>query len=78
MRCSVGAAGVAVVQIVINGVGAGFAFLGFAVVTAGASPLLALEWFYGERWRWERRERLKAEEEKRIGNVENAEVVTEK
>ena len=78
MRCSVGAAGVAVVQIVINGVGAGFAFLGFAVVTAGASPLLALEWFYGEGWRWERRERLKAEEEKKIGNVENAEVVTGK
>jgi MFS family permease len=84
MRCSVGAAGVAVVQIVINGVGAGFAFLGFAVVTTGASPLLALEWFYGEGWRWERRERrerrerLKAEEEMKIGNVENAEVVTGK
>ncbi|CZR64513.1 related to synaptic vesicle transporter SVOP and related transporters (major facilitator superfamily) [Phialocephala subalpina] len=78
MRCSVGAVGVAVVQIVINGVGAGIAFLGFAVVTAGASPLLVLEWFYGEGWRWERRERLKAEEEKKIGNVENAEVVTGK
>jgi hypothetical protein len=78
MRCSVGAAGVGVVQIVINGVGAGFAFLGFAVVTAGASPLLALEWFYGEGWRWERREKLKAEEEMKIGNVENAEVVTGK
>jgi hypothetical protein len=76
MRCSVGAVGVAVVQIVIDGVGAGFAFSGFAVVTAGVSPLLALEWFYGEGWRWERRERLKSEEEKRIGNVENAEVVT--
>jgi hypothetical protein len=32
----------------------------------------------GGGWRWERRERLKAEEEKRIENVENAEVVTEK
>ncbi|PMD54872.1 MFS general substrate transporter [Hyaloscypha bicolor E] len=78
MRCTVGAAGVAVVQIVINGVGAGFAFLGFAVVTAGASPLLALEWFYGEGWRWERRERLKAGGEKRIDNVENAEVASGK
>ena len=35
MRCTVGAVGVAVVQIVINGVGSGFAFLGSAVVTAG-------------------------------------------
>ena len=77
MRCSVGAVGVSVVQIVINGVGAGVAFLVFAVVTAGASPLLVVEWFYGEGWRLERRERLKAEEEK-IGNVENAEVVAGK
>ncbi|KAH9204542.1 major facilitator superfamily domain-containing protein [Leptodontidium sp. 2 PMI_412] len=61
MRCS----------IVINRVGAGVAFLVFAVVTAGACPLLVVEWFYGEGWRWERRERLKAEE-----RIENAEVVT--
>lgn len=74
MRCSVGAVGVAIVQIVINGVGAGVAFLAFAVVTAGASPLLVLEWFYGERWRWGRRQRLEAEE--KIGNMQNAEVVT--
>jgi MFS family permease len=78
MRCSVGAVGVAVVQIVINGVGAAVTFLVFAAVTAGASPLLVVEWFYGEGWRWERREKLKAEEEKNIGNVENAEVVTGK
>jgi len=78
MRCSVGAVGVAIVQIVINGVGAGVAFLTFAVVTAGASPLLVLEWFYGEGWRRERRERLKTEEEKKVGSVENAKVVTGK
>jgi MFS family permease len=75
MRCSVGAIGVAVVQIVINEVGAGLSFLAFAVVTAVASPLLVLEWVYGESWRWERRERLNTEQEK-IENVENAEVVT--
>ena len=71
MRCSVGALGVAVVQIVIDGIGAGLTFLIFALVTAGASPLLVVEWFYGEGWRGERRERLRVNEErKRAGDVE--------
>ncbi|KAM3076309.1 hypothetical protein ACMFMF_005642 [Clarireedia jacksonii] len=72
MRCSVGAIGVAVAQIVIERVGVGVTFLAFAAVTAGTSPLLVLEWLYGERWRRERRERLKVEDEKEIGYIENA------
>lgn len=72
VRCSVGAVGVAVVQLIIDKVGAGVAFLAFAVVTAGASPLLVLERYYGEGWRWARRERLDAEKAaKEIGDIEN-------
>ncbi|KAL5331419.1 hypothetical protein ACEPPN_000949 [Leptodophora sp. 'Broadleaf-Isolate-01'] len=78
MRCSVGAVGVAVVQIVIDGVGAGVTFLIFAAVTMGTSPLLVLEWLYGEGWRRERRERLKAKDEKEIGNVENGKAMIAK
>ncbi|KAM3078300.1 hypothetical protein ACMFMG_006188 [Clarireedia jacksonii] len=78
MRCSVGAIGVAVAQIVIERVGVGVTFLAFAAVTAGTSPLLVLEWLYGERWRRERRERLKVEDEKEIGYIENGKAITAK
>ena len=71
IRCSVGAAGVAVVDIVINSLGAGFTFLLFAGLTGLASPLLAVEWIYGHRWRAERMSRLKAQEdEKKAGDLE--------
>jgi MFS family permease len=72
MHCSVGAAGMAVVQLVIDGIGAGLMFLLFAGITALLSSLLVLGWVYGERWRGERRERLKAKEERRrVTDVEN-------
>jgi MFS family permease len=58
MRCSVGAAGVAVVQLIIDAIGEGPTFLLFALITALSSPLLVLEWFFGQRWREERGERL--------------------
>ncbi|KAK0719206.1 major facilitator superfamily domain-containing protein [Lasiosphaeris hirsuta] len=58
IRCGVGAAGVAVVQFIINAIGAGFTFLMFAGLTVVLSPLLWLEWVYGERWRAERMARL--------------------
>ncbi|KAK0121873.1 hypothetical protein ONS95_010152 [Cadophora gregata] len=61
MRCSIGAIGVAVVQIIIDRIGVQNTFFAFAAVTAGTSPLLVLEWLYGEGWRKERRERLEAE-----------------
>lgn len=62
MRCSVGAVGVAVIQIIIDGVGAGFAFLALAGLTAALSPLLLVEWIYGQGWRNARTERLTAKE----------------
>jgi MFS family permease len=72
MRCSVGAAGVAIVQIVIESLGVGLTFLLFAGLTGLASPLLAVEWTYGQRWRGERMARLKAlEEKKRAGDAES-------
>lgn len=71
MRCSVGAAGVAIVQIVIDSLGAGLTFLLFAGLTGLASPLLAVEWIYGQRWREERMARLKVlEEKKKVGDAE--------
>ncbi|XMA13313.1 hypothetical protein WAI453_006104 [Rhynchosporium graminicola] len=76
MRCSMGAFGVAIVQIIIDRVGVRVAFSSLAAVTAGTSPLLVLEWLYGEGWRMERMERLKAEDEKKIGNVENGKTMT--
>ncbi|KAK3937506.1 major facilitator superfamily domain-containing protein [Diplogelasinospora grovesii] len=61
IRCSIGAAGVGVVQFVIDGIGANFAFLIFAGLSAALSPLLWVEWVRGEDWRRERIERLERE-----------------
>ncbi|CZS95425.1 related to synaptic vesicle transporter SVOP and related transporters (major facilitator superfamily) [Rhynchosporium agropyri] len=65
MRCTVGALGVAIVQIVIDTIGEGVAFVVFAGFTALCSPLLVLEWVYGQRWRGERREKLVMKEDGR-------------
>lgn len=66
IRCAIGAAGVAAIQFIIEDIGAGIAFLIFAVITLVLTPLLQLEWVYGERWRRERMECLaRAEAEKR-------------
>jgi len=62
---------VAVVQPVIDGIGAGLIFLLFAGITALLAPLLVLEWVYGERWRGERRERLMCKKKKRVGDVKS-------
>ncbi|KAK3355729.1 major facilitator superfamily domain-containing protein [Neurospora tetraspora] len=68
VRCLIGAVGVALVQFIINAIGAGLTFLIFAIVTAAFMPLLWLEWRFGERWRRERMERLEREKaEKRAG-----------
>jgi MFS family permease len=73
MRCLMGAGGVAVVQIIIDKIGAGLTFLLFAEITVLMSPLLVVEWKYGERWRRERKERLDAQEQQaRDVNVDDA------
>ena len=75
MRCSVGAVGVAFVQLIIDAIGAGPTFLMFALITAGLSPLLVIEWFYGEGWRLARTERLALEgEKKEAADVEKVKV----
>ncbi|KAK3397523.1 major facilitator superfamily domain-containing protein [Sordaria brevicollis] len=58
VRCLIGAVGVALVQFIVDAIGAGLTFLIFAIVTAAGLPLLWLEWRFGERWRRERMERL--------------------
>jgi MFS family permease len=77
MRCSVGAIGVAFVQLIINAIGAGATFLMFGAITAGFSPLLIVEWFYGEGWRLARKERLALEGERgEAVDLEKVEVAT--
>ncbi|KAK4220308.1 major facilitator superfamily domain-containing protein [Rhypophila decipiens] len=67
IRCAIGAAGVAAIQFIIDDIGAGVTFLIFAIITLVLSPLLVLEWFYGEEWRKRRMERLEREKaEKRV------------
>ena len=66
MRCSMGAAGVGVVQIIVDKVGVEVAFLVLAAFTAGMTPLLAFEWKWGPEWRKAREERL-AKLEAKVG-----------
>ncbi|KAG9233736.1 major facilitator superfamily domain-containing protein [Amylocarpus encephaloides] len=66
IRYSMSAAGVAVVLIVTDSIGAGSAFLFFAGITAGLSPLIWMEWEKGQSWRNERRMRMERKEEERV------------
>lgn len=65
VRCLVGAGGVAVVQVVIDAIGAGPAFALWAGVTLLLVPLLILQWRNGTRWAIERNERNIAKERAR-------------
>jgi MFS family permease len=79
MRCSVGAAGVAGIQPIIDSIGAGPAFLLLAGITVLLSPLLLAEWFYGAGWREERRLRLaKKEQEKKLADAEKVSITVVK
>ncbi|KAK4465085.1 major facilitator superfamily domain-containing protein [Cladorrhinum samala] len=62
MRCALGAVGVAGVQFVIDRIGAGVTFLMLAGVAAAMSPLMVLQWIYGESWRAERMLRMQRNE----------------
>ncbi|KAH6853111.1 major facilitator superfamily domain-containing protein [Chaetomium sp. MPI-CAGE-AT-0009] len=62
IRCALGAAGVAAVQFVIDGIGEVATFLMFAGLTVVLTPLLWLVWVYGDQWRTARVERLDREE----------------
>jgi len=79
MRCLMGAVGVAVVQYILDWIGEGWTFALFAGVTAVMSPLLVVEWFCGERWRRERKEREeRAAHEREIRDGEKVEVIEKK
>lgn len=56
-RCSVGAAGVAVVDILLGKLGARLTFGMLAGLTAVLVPLVVVEWVWGRRWRGERERR---------------------
>jgi predicted MFS family arabinose efflux permease len=66
VRCLLGAGGVAIIQPMINAVGAGPSFVILACITAAVSLLLILEWFKGEGWRRARKERLAAEKQMKL------------
>ncbi len=67
IRCSIGAAGVAVVQFMIDAIGAGLTFLTLASVTLGVTPLLWAELVWGGRWRQKRMERQLRKEAEHLG-----------
>ncbi|KAF8866836.1 MFS general substrate transporter [Acephala macrosclerotiorum] len=78
VRCSVGAFGVAIVQVVIDAIGAGPSFALFAGITLVMSPMLVLSWCFGQKWRDERREKVRRRREaKKEADVEK-EVVDKK
>jgi MFS family permease len=62
IRCSLGALGVAVVQFIINALGAGLCFLAFALGTATLVPCLGAVWVWGTQWRADRLRRLEGAE----------------
>ena len=66
VRCLLGAGGVAVIQPMIDAIGAGTSFVILAGITAGMSLLLILEWYKGEEWRLARKERLATEKQAKL------------
>ena len=60
-RCLIGAVGVSFVQPMIQRIGERDTFLILAGVVVVLSPLIWLEWRFGERWRGEREERMESD-----------------
>ncbi|KAG9230645.1 major facilitator superfamily domain-containing protein [Amylocarpus encephaloides] len=50
LRFLAGAAAVGTIQLAIDGIGAGFAFLALGVVMLGATPIMICQWFFGKPW----------------------------
>jgi MFS family permease len=76
VRCLVGAGGVAVVQVIIDAIGAGPTFAMWSGVTLLVTPLLLLQWRNGTRWAIERNERIALRERERENkDLEKAPVV---
>ena len=63
-RCSLGAVGVSVVQPMISALRVRNTFLVLAAVVALCSPLVWIEWKWGEKWRSQREDKKEQNEEK--------------
>ncbi|KAJ5099359.1 hypothetical protein N7532_006360 [Penicillium argentinense] len=63
IRCLIGAAGVAVVQPIIDAITAEYTFLLLAGITLHMVPLILIEMRWGAGWRLERNKRLKRKEQ---------------
>lgn len=57
VRCSLGAVGVALVEKMIDKLGAGGTFLGLAFLTLSTVPMVVVQWYWGIDWRRARAER---------------------
>ncbi|KAK0612793.1 major facilitator superfamily domain-containing protein [Bombardia bombarda] len=57
VRCGLGAAGVAVVDVLISSAGVAAAFVGLALITVACAPLAVMNWYWGMEWRGRRMER---------------------
>lgn len=64
-RCCAGAAGVGFVEPLLNRLGAGWSFTFLSLLCCCFSPLMLLEWKNGMRWRAERAERLRLEQDQK-------------
>lgn len=69
-RCFVGAAGTAVINPMIDGMGRGWCFTFLAVVVLFSSPLLWIELKWGPKWREARRVRVEKQKTNAAGQVE--------
>ncbi|KAH7089723.1 major facilitator superfamily transporter [Paraphoma chrysanthemicola] len=54
VRCSMGAIGVALIDMMIAAMGSGGAFLGLSLITVAVAPLATVQWYWGATWRKER------------------------
>lgn len=63
MRCSVGAVGVAVIEMILDKAGPRVTFICLAALTAAMTPLMLLEWLWGRKWRMARESRGKEKHE---------------
>lgn len=75
MRCSIGALGVAFVELILEALGAEKTFMILGLCTLATTPLLAVQWKFGPRWRSERVVKLKAKGEGRSeGELEKGKI----
>lgn len=58
MRCTVGAIGVAVVDLLLVKTGVRITFVSLASLTTVSSLLVAIEWVWGKTWRLAREARM--------------------